>query len=308
MAGRKAVDEFNKFDDQVADVMKTTGMTKDEVLELDKRLQKINTRTAQDELLGLGRVAGKLGITGVEDVEGFVRAADKINVALSEDLGGDAEQAINEIGKLTDIFKLKDEFGIEQSMLKVGSAINSLGAASTANEGYLVEFTKRMAGVAPAANVSIDQVLGLGATLDQFGQTSEVSSSTISAVLTDMFKSPGEYAAIAGMKIEDFNDLLAKDSNEAFIKFLEGLNGNNDGLGAMANKLEGLGLAGKRSVSVLGVLSSNTQTLREQQALSAAEFEKGTSLQDEFNIKNETAQAKLEKSEKGHGALSPRAG
>lgn len=298
MAGRKAVDEFNKFDDQVADVMKTTGMTKDEVIELDKQLQKINTRSSQDELLALGRVAGKLGITGVENVEGFVRASDKINVALSEDLGGNTEEAINQIGKLTDIFKLKEEFGIEQSMLKVGSAINSLGAASTANEGYLVEFTKRMAGVAPSANMSISQVLGLGATLDQLGQTSEVSSTTVSAVLTDMFKSPGQYASIAKMSIDDFNNLLKTDSNEAFVRFLEGLNGNSQGLGEMANKLDGLGLEGKRSISVLGVLSNNTKILRDQQALANIEFDKGTSLTNEFNIKNETSQAKLEKAQK----------
>jgi hypothetical protein len=68
LGARKAVDEFNKFDDKVADVMKTTGMAKNEVLELDKSLQKVDTRTAQDELLSLARVAGKLGITGKEDV------------------------------------------------------------------------------------------------------------------------------------------------------------------------------------------------------------------------------------------------
>ena len=295
---RKAVDVFNKFDDQVADVMKTTGLTRDEVIDLDKSLQKIDTRTAQEDLLSLARVAGKLGIEGKEDVDGFVKAADKIKVALSEDLGGDVEESINQIGKLTDIFKLKNEFGIEDAMLKVGSAINSLGASSTANEGYIVEFTKRMAGVAPSANISISSIMGLGATLDQFGQQSEMASTAVGTVITEMFKDPGEFAKIAGVNVEEFSNLLKTDANEAFIQFLNGLNGNNEGLGYMANRLDELGIEGKRSIAVLGVLANNTDTLRKQQNLANEEFEKGTSLTEEFNIKNNTAQAQLEKKRK----------
>lgn len=295
---RKASNEFALFDDQVADVQKTTGLTKEEVLDLDKSLQELDTRTAQNDLLGLSRIAGKLGVEGVDNVEGFVRAADKIKVALTEDLGGDVEESINQIGKLTDIFGLEQEFGIERSMLKVGSTINSLGAASTANEGYIVEFTKRVAGIAPSANISIDKVMGLAATLDQFGQTSEVSSTVYSQVIPDMFKDTATYADIANMSVTDFKDLLNKDANEAFIKFLEGLRGNNGGLQEMVRKLDGLGLEGKRSISVLGVLANNTNTLREQQALANVEFEKGTSLTDEFNIKNNTRQAQMEKSRK----------
>jgi TP901 family phage tail tape measure protein len=295
---RKAVDEFNKFDDKVADVMKTTGLAKNEVIELDKSLQKVDTRTAQDDLLSLARVAGKLGIQGKNDVDGFVKAADKIKVALSEDLGGNVEESINHIGKLTDIFKLTDQFGIEDAMLKVGSAINSLGASSTANEGYIVEFTKRMAGVAPSANISIASIMGLGATLDQFGQQSEMASTAVGTVITEMFKNPGEFARIAGVNVKDFTELLNTDANEAFIQFLNGLNGNNEGLGYMANRLDELGIEGKRSIAVLGVLANNTDVLRKQQSLANEEFEKGTSLTEEFNIKNNTAQAQREKSRK----------
>lgn len=295
---KKASNEFAMFDDKVADVQKTTGLSKDQVIALDKSLQELDTRTAQDELLDLAKVAGKLGLSAEQDVEGFVRAADKIAVALTEDLGGNIEESINDIGKLTDIFNLTDDFGIEAAMIKVGSTINSLGAASTANEGYLVEFTKRVAGIAPSAGISIDKVLGLAATLDQFGQTSEVASTVISQVLPDMFKDTATYAGIANMAVGDFRDLLNTDANEAFIRFLQGLNNNNGGLAEMTAKLDGLGLEGKRSISVLGVLSNNTQTLREQQSLSAQEFEKGTSLIAEFNIKNETMEAKLEKSRK----------
>ena len=303
LAGKKAVSMFAEFDDQVANVARVTGLTKEEIYAMNESLKKVNTRTAQIELMGLGVIAGKLGIAK-NDIEGFIRAADKINVALAGALGTDTEEAINQIGKLVDIFKLKDKFGIEESMLKVGSALVTLGNASTANEGYIVEFTKRVGGIAPIVGVSIQNVMGLAATLDQLGQTSEVSSTVYSGMITGMFKKTAEYANIAGMSITHFKNLLNKDTNQAFIKVLEGLNGNNAGMDRMVSLLGDMGLEGKRSVQVLGVLSNNTKLLRDQQSLSNDALFKGTQIYDAFNIKNESAQAVLEKARKNITNLS----
>jgi TP901 family phage tail tape measure protein len=292
---KKAYMAYADFDDKVADVMKTTGLAKEQVVALNTELEKINTRSSQEELLNLARIAGKLGINASKDVLEFVNAADKINVALSEDLGGDAEEAIRQLGKIVDIFKLKDEFGMEQSLLKVGSAINSLGAASTANEPYLVEFSKRLAGVAPSVGISIQNVLGLAASLDQLGQTSEVSSTVISQILPKMFKDTATFAGIASMKLSDFTELLNTDANEALLRVLSGLKGNDEGFSKLVQSLGDIGLEGKRTISVLGVLANNTDLIRSQQAFANEEFEKGTSILEEFNVKNNTARASLDK-------------
>ncbi|GAB2993850.1 phage tail tape measure protein [Cyclobacterium sediminis] len=292
---RKATDMFAAFDDQVAEVMKTTGLLKEEVLEIDQNLRNFDTRSSQEELLGLGRVAGKLGIDMQEDVEGFIRAADQIGVALSEDLGGDVEKAINDVGKLVDIFGQTEEFGIEQALLKTGSAINELGASSTANEAYLVDFTKRLGGVAPAANIAISDILGLGATLDQFGQSVETSGTAMSQLIVNMFDDTANYAKIAGMEVSDFTKLLETDANEALITLLEAVKGNDSSMTALVGRLKELGIDGARATQVVSVLSTNTETLREQQILANQAFEEGNSISDEFAIKNETAAAKLEK-------------
>ena len=123
---RKWVSMQSELSDAIADVQKTTGLTKLEVRGLNKELLQLNTRSSQKELLDLAYVAGKLGIKGVQDVLGFTRAADKIGVALGRELGN-AEEAARVIGKLTDLFNLKQEFGLETAMTKIGSAINSLG-------------------------------------------------------------------------------------------------------------------------------------------------------------------------------------
>lgn len=281
--------------ESLADVIKTTGLTRKEVGELYDSFQTFNTKTANKELLEMAKIAGKLGVTGKKNIEGFVNAADKINVALGEDLGGNSEETLRQLGKIVDVFKVKQEFGLEKGLLKVGSAINSLGQASTANEEYMVDFTKRVGGIAPNANVSAADVLGLAATLDQLGQTAEVSSTVYGKLMIAIGNDTPYYAKLAGMSIGDFNKLLAEDTNEAFIKVLEGAKSTQGGVQGMADSLKKMGVDGQRSASVLGVLTNNIDLLREQQALSNKEFDAGTSIITEFNTKNNTLGASLSK-------------
>lgn len=295
---KNAINKYVDFEDVLADARKTTGLTDVEIRQLNEDLKKMDTRTAQDELMGLVRIGGKLGIEGSENLKDFVLAADQLNVALGEDFGGDAEEAIRQVGKIVDIFKVKEEFGIGEGMLKVGSIINELGAASTANEGYIVEFTKRVAGVAPSAGVSVDAVMGLAATLDQLGQTSEVSSTVYSQVMTGMWKKTEEYARVAKMDVEAFTTLLRTDANEAFIRVMEGLRGDNAEMEALVANMGDLGVDGTRAVTVLGTLSNNTEILRAQQRLANEAFEEGISLTNEFEVKNTNLAAQRDKAKK----------
>lgn len=295
MGLRKASQAYAEYDDKLADVEKTTGLAKDQVKELSESLSNVDTRTAQLELLDLGRQAGKLGITAKENVESFVVAADKIGVALGEDLGG-KEEAINKMGKLVDLFKIKDEYGMADGMLKVGSAVNALGAASTANEGYIVEFTSRVGGIALSSNISATNVMGLAATFDSLNAQSEASSTVTNKIIVGMFKNTSEYAKVAGMDVQAFKNLLASDTNDALLRVLEGFKGAD--LGVTANLLGEVGENGARVAQAVTLISENINTVREQQALANEEFTKGTGIVDEFNKKNITEQAILEKAQK----------
>lgn len=294
----QATDAYMEYDEALTDAMKTTNLSKAEVTALSDELAKIDTRTAQNELLALLRIGGKLGVEGQSNLLGFVRAADKINVALKEDLGGDAEGAIAAIGKMVDIFQLEEQFGLESAMIRTGSAINSLGMASTANEGYIVDFTRRLAGIAPNADISIDKILGLAATLDKYGQTAEMSSTAIGQTIMAMFKKTETFAAIAKMPVEEFAELLNTDVNEALIRVLEGMRGSDGSLHSIVAAMEEMHLQGQRAVQVLGTLSKNTDELRNQQQLANESFNEGTSLIEEFSTKNESATAILEKQKK----------
>jgi TP901 family phage tail tape measure protein len=286
------IDGNAKLSDSFADVRKTTGLTEEGIQSLNARLKLINTRTSRKRLLELARDAGKLGIEGVNNIAAFVKAADQIEVSLGEDLG---DGAIKTIGKLNNLFKASDIYGYEQGMLKIGSVINELGAKSEATEGNIVNFTSRLAGVSVQANITVSDVAAIGATLDSLGQKTEMSATAINQTIVGMFKDTSTYAKVAGISVSKFSSLLEKDANEAFITLLEGLNGNNEGLGVLTKKFDELGINGARGIQVLSALSSNTQKLREQQKLANTAFAEGTSLTNEFNIKNNNLAADLEK-------------
>lgn len=118
----------------------------------------------------------------------------------------------------------------------------------------------------------------------------------MSQAITGMFKKTDVYARIAGMSVKDFTALMNKDANAAFITFLKGLKGNNDGMAAMVKNLNDLKMDGSRTTQILGALASNVETLEQQQVLANQAFADGTSIINEFNTKNNTAQAQYEKS------------
>lgn len=294
LAFRKAAQAAAELDDRYADVMKTTGLTHKEVEELDKALTKLDTRTSRDQLLLLARDAGKLGISGQEDIMGFVRAADQIQVALGEDLG---EGAIRQLGKIADVLGYTADMGIEDALLSIGSAINAVGQASTASEGYLVEFTQRMAGVAAQANISAADLIGFASGLDQSAMKVEMASTAFQKFLMKMYEDPAQFARYAKMELADFTNLLQNDANKAITTVLQGLK-DQDGFASLVPIFKDMGLDGARAVSVLASMATDLDAITEAQALANEEFEKATSVTEEYAVKNNNLQAQLEKARK----------
>ncbi len=291
---RKCAEDAAKLDDVYADVMKTTGLMHDEVAELDKELMQINTRTSREQLLLLARDAGKLGIQGKDNILGFVRAADQIQVALGEDLG---EGAIKNLGKIADVLGYTKSMGTEQALLSIGSAINAVGQDSTASEAYLVEFTQRLAGVGAQAGLSAADLIGFASGLDQSAMKVEMASTAFQKFLMKMYEDPAQFAAYAKMEVQEFTELLKNDANTAITTVLKSLK-DQDGFAAMVPIFKDMGLDGARAVSVLASMASNLDAVTGAQALANVEFAEATSITEEYNTKNNNLQAQLEKARK----------
>ena len=99
---KQVATDLAAMDDVYSDVIKTTGMTREQVEELNESFKNLDTRTSREQLNNLAYIAGKLGISSKELVQQFVEAADIINVSMGDVLGDDATLAI---GKMVDIYK-----------------------------------------------------------------------------------------------------------------------------------------------------------------------------------------------------------
>lgn len=290
---RDNVNAYIELDAEMANVQKFTGMTRQSVEELNEEFKDIDTRTSVVELNKLAEEAGRLGKTSKEDVLGFVKAADIINVAL-DDLG---EGATLEISKLTNIFGDEKALGTEKSMLAVGSVINELSQNCTAAAPYLANFTKRLAGVGAQADMTIPQIMGFAAVLDSQGQAVEMSATAVSQLITKMFQDPAKIAKAVGMDVKEFTDLVKTDTNAALLTLLERLNSFGS-MDVLAPLFKEMGTDGARASAVLASLAGNIDMVRQQQEVATQAYNEATSVVKEFTVQNETEEAKLEKKRK----------
>lgn len=293
LTARQAVQAYAEMDAEMASVRKFTGMTADEVEKLNEEFKKIDTRTSREQLNQLAQEAGRLGLQSQEDVLGFVRAADQINVAL-DDLG---EGATLTLSKLTDIFGDKDRLGVEQSLLSVGSVINELSQNCTASAPYLAEFASRMGGVGAQADMTIPQIMAFGAVLDSNNQKVESSATALSQVITRLYQDPAKYARVAGLDIQKFTELMRTDANEAVLTLLESLN-KAGGMDVLSPMFKDMGESGARAISALSTLAKHVDEVRLQQLVANQAFEEATSVTKEFDVQNNTVQAGLDKAKK----------
>lgn len=293
MTARQAVNAYAQMEQEEANVRKYTGMTADEVARLNEEFKKMDTRSSREQLNQLAQEAGRLGMQTQEDVLGFVRAADQINVALDE-LG---EGATLTLSKLTDIFGDKQRLGVEKSLLSVGSVINELSQNCTASAPYLAEFASRMGGVGAQAGMTIQQIMAFGAVLDSNNQKVEASATAVSQVITRLYQDPAKYARVAGLDIQRFSELVRTDANEALLTLLQTLN-QAGGMEKLAPMFKDMGENGARAISALSTLAKHIDDVRAQQLAANQAFEEGTSVSKEFNVQNNTVQAGLDKAKK----------
>lgn len=291
---KKCVEEYAKMDDEMTNVRKYTGQAADEVERMNEDFKKMDTRTPRQKLNQLAEDAGRLGITSTAAVEEFVDGADKINVALGDDLG---DKAVSQIGKLAQMFGEDKTKGLRGAMLATGSAVNELAQNSSASAGYLVDFTARVAGVGKQAGFTQAQIMGLASVLDQNMQQDETSATAVQNLLAKMFQDSAKFAKIAGLNVKDFAKTLKEDANGALLQFLAAMRAKG-GFADLAPMFEEMKMDGSRATGVLTVLADKLDDIKSAQNLANEAYAEGTSVLNEFNTQNESVQAQLDKASK----------
>lgn len=294
MTLRKCAQAYADMEESMADVRKYTGQTNEQVHQMNEDFKRMDTRTAREQLNELAGSAGRLGITSKEMIEEFVDGADKINVALGDDLG---KGAVDKIGKLAQMFGEDKTKGLRGAMLATGSAINELAQNSSANAGYIVDFTADLSGVGIQAGMTQAQLMGLASALDQNMQEEATSATVFAQLITKMYQEPAKFAKIAGIEVKKFSNLMKTNANEGLMKFLQAMK-SKGGFAEMAPMFEEMQLNGTRAVGVLSAVASHLDQVKTAQDLANQSYAAGTSVLNEFNVQNNTVQADLDKAKK----------
>lgn len=299
MGGKEAVQAYADMEAEEANVSKYSGLAREQVTALNEEFKAMDTRTSREQLNRLAQEAGRLGKTDPESILGYVRAADKLNVALDE-LG---EGATLTLSKLTGIFGIEKVHGTEESLLKIGSVINDLSQSCSASAPYLVEFASRLGGVAAQAHMTSDQVLSFAAILDTQNLNVEASATVMSQLMTSLYTDTAKIAKAAGLDVKEFSQLVKTDINGALIALFEHLN-SFGGMESLASIFEEMGTDGARAQPVLAALAGHIDELKQKQEEAAASFREGNSVIAEFNVQNNTVQAQLDKAKKKFTEMS----
>jgi TP901 family phage tail tape measure protein len=281
-----AFDAAVKLSDQMANVRKTTSMTEAEVKGLRTELSKIDTRTSMSDLMEIAKVGGQFGIAK-EQIAGFVKAVDMTTVALGDEFTGGAEQVATEMSKLRNIFKdiQTDDVGTDVNF--ISNAINELAAAGVATGPVVADLANRIGGVGIQLGLSSGQVLGLSATLQELGVSSERGGTAVTKILQKMLTNTDDFAKIAGINVSSFKDLLNKDLYGAFIKVMEGSKQLGPNAGLLAGIIKDLEVQGASASEVFAKLGSNTDMLNEKTTLASKALTNTSSITEEFRLKND---------------------
>jgi TP901 family phage tail tape measure protein len=289
---QKIIDINGKLSDAQSNVMKTTGMTKVEVDELTKSFGLLQTRTSRIDLLGIAEQGGRIGIAKAE-IGDFVNVMNKASVSLGDSFTGGAEEVANKLGKIKFLFQETKDLGVEQAYNSIGSAINDLGANGTASEANIADFTTRIGSLTDVLKPTIQETLALGTAFEESGIESEVSARAYGIFMKQASTESGKFAKVMGISQKAVENMINTDPLEFMLKFSEGMKGMD--ATKTAKTLDYLGISADGANKVIGAMGNNTARFRELIDLSNNSFASGTSLVNEYDIKNNNLAATLEK-------------
>ena len=153
---KQVATDLAAMDDIYSDVIKTTGLTREQVEELNDSFKQMDTRTPREQLNNLAYIAGKLGISSKEMVQQFVEPAEFAKVAgmevskfkelIETDMNGALKKVLagfSGAGGFDKLLPVFQDLGLDsaRAAAAISSMANSLdkveSAQQTANQAML---------------------------------------------------------------------------------------------------------------------------------------------------------------------------
>ncbi len=281
-----------KFAEQLTNIRKVALSTTEDVAQLSKELSKIETRTSIEELNNLAYAGAKLGIQ-TQNLAGFVRAADQVNVALKEDLG---DEALTSLAKITEVMGLIDKYGVEEAMLKTGSAIFRLASTSTASSGKIVDFSNRLLALGDAATLTTPDILAIGSAVDSMALEPEVAATAFGKLVVELRKGTSSIEKDLGIAQGSLKKMIEEGKGMEAIQTIFHKMHESDNVFALNSLFKDLGSEdGARLTKVMVTMAEKVGMLDKAVAESNKAFREGSAVTVEYEMQQETAAAYMER-------------
>lgn len=281
-----ALFELNaKIDEAQADVMKTAGLTSEQVDRLTESLKGLDTKTTLEDLLNIGAALGQLGVVVNKDT---IAAIDVLNVALGGELGNSAEEVATKIGTLRNLLVDMQTGDIANDYLRLGNVLNGLGATGAATADVVQDFASRIAGTGQALGLTTPQILGLSAAMQEANIGVERGGTGIKKVLTEIVRAPEAFAKTLNIPVADFKKLVETDLFGAFQLVIQKVKETSATKTDMIQTLDTLKISGEGEVEVFQKLSGSLDNVKKRVEESTDLVKGFNSVSGETAIKQET--------------------
>lgn len=288
-AGKTAI----QFDTAMANVRKTTNMSKAEVDKLAQSAQNLSTKqpVTAETLLNIEALGAQLGVNH-EKLESFAEVVSGLDIATNMNF----ETAGKEMAQFANITQMsQDQFK------NYGSTIVDLGNHLATTEADISAMALRLAGAGTAAKFSQADILGMSGAMSSLGIKAEAGGSAMTRIIQDISKNVAngsdvveEYARVAGMSADQFADAWRNRPMEAMEALVEGLKRTSDSGEDMNVTLEKLGINNVRNSDTMRRLAGAGDLLRNAVDRANNAWEQNTALQNEVDQRNESLASRLQ--------------
>ena len=291
--GVAAVNAGSDFESAFAGIRKTVDATEQEYAVLEDSIRDMakNMPMTSSELAEIGESAGQLGIH-TENLEDFIQTMADLSVATNLT----SEDAASQFAKFANITGMaQDQFD------EMGSTVVALGNNMATTEADIMNMAMRLAGAGSQINMSEADILGYSAALSSVGIEAEAGGSALSKVMVSMqlavetgTEDLKDYANVAGMAADEFQQLFKTDPSRALSAFITGL-GDTDRLGKSAIAvLDEMGISEVRLRDTLLRAASAGDLFENSLQIANEGFEENVALTKEAEQRYATFESRLQ--------------
>ncbi len=296
LALRSATQDAMTFEEQMIRVRKTTGMAADasgdavnNLVALTEEIRKIAREAPEShEQLGImAEQAGQLGIKTVDGISKFVRWME----ILSTSTNISSDEVVKTMGKIANAFGWSIDQSVDE-VVRLANVMNVLENNTAATAAEIAESLFRFAPQAQQLRISAADAAALAAALVSLGVSSESTGTRLGNMFIKLTQNADKFAELASATEKyatraDVLNAINEDAVGVLFDLILMMDGTDNRAQALAESFDLVGLRGGRA---LGTLAQDYEGMTEALELSRREWEKATSLIDEYNIALTSAQ------------------